>query len=94
LLAGFREWLVVRLNRCNDLSWPALVRHLAPGGWVHPLTPQADTETVITLHQLLGEFFHTRERQDDLPTIFRTCHAWLTSQAWHQFETAERDQIN
>ncbi|MFF3177981.1 hypothetical protein ACFVQ0_35780 [Streptomyces sp. NPDC057900] len=81
MLTGFREWLVLRLNRGNDLSWPALVRHLAPGGWIHPLTPQADTETVITLHQLLSEFFLAREQADGLSTIFRTYHSWLATQA-------------
>ncbi|MGW6145244.1 hypothetical protein ACWFRM_27550 [Streptomyces sp. NPDC055144] len=33
---GFREWMVVRLNRDDNLTWPVLVRRLAPSGWIHP----------------------------------------------------------
>ncbi|MGW7343099.1 hypothetical protein [Streptomyces sp. NPDC054854] len=31
MLTGFQEWLVVRLGKGHDLTWPVLVRHLAPG---------------------------------------------------------------
>ncbi|MCX5497935.1 TniQ family protein [Streptomyces sp. NBC_00053] len=93
MLSGFQEWLVVRLGRGHDLTWPVLIRHLTPGGWVHPLTAQADTEAVITLHRLLGEFFDAREQPNGLAKIFRDYQEWLTTQAWHQFGTAEPDQI-
>jgi hypothetical protein len=94
MLTGFQEWLVVRLDRGHDLTWPVLIRHLTPGGWVHPLTPEADTKSVITLYQSLGEFFDDREQPDGLPTIFKNYQRWLSTQAWYQFETAETDQIN
>lgn len=94
MLAGFQEWLVVRRGAGHDLTWPILVRHLAPGGWVHPLTQQADTAAVTTLHRLLGEFFDAREQSDGLARIFRDYQSWLTTQAWYQFETAEPDQIS
>ncbi|WP_190145708.1 hypothetical protein [Streptomyces glebosus] len=93
MLAGFQEWLVVRRGKGHDLTWPILVRHLAPGGWVHPLTQQADTAAVTALHRLLGEFFDAREQTDGLGRIFRDYQSWLTTQAWYQFETAEPDQI-
>lgn len=93
MLAGFQEWLVVRRGTGHDLTWPILVRHLAPGGWVHPLTQQADTAAVTTLHRLLGDFFDARAQPDGLGRIFRDYQSWLTTQAWHQFETAEPDQI-
>ncbi|TKA10942.1 TniQ family protein [Actinacidiphila oryziradicis] len=94
MLTGFQEWLVVRLGRGHDMTWAALVRHLAPGGWIHPLTPRAETDAVITLYRLLSEFFHARERPDGLARIFRDYQAWLTTQAWYQFETTEPNQIN
>ncbi|MFL9655104.1 TniQ family protein [Streptomyces sp. PB17] len=92
MLTGFREWLVVRLNRDHNLTWPALVRHLAPSGWTHPLTPRADTEAVITLHRLLAEFFDAREHPDSLAKIFRDYQSWPTTRPWS--ETASLDQIN
>jgi hypothetical protein len=79
MLTGFREWLIVRLDRDHNLTWPALVRHLAPSGWIHPLTPRADTEAVITLHRLLAEFFDAREQPDSLAMIFRDYQSWLTT---------------
>lgn len=39
MLAGFQKWLVVRRDAGHDLTWPILVRHLAPGGWNHPPHP-------------------------------------------------------
>ncbi|MEN8649134.1 hypothetical protein ABCR94_00405 [Streptomyces sp. 21So2-11] len=49
---------------------------------------------MITLHQLLGEFFDTREQPDGLANIFRNYQEWLTTQTWYQFDTAEPDQVN
>lgn len=94
MLTGFQEWLVVRLNRGHDLTWPVLVRHLTPSGWIHPLTPQADGEAIATLYRLLREYFDQREQPDGLSTIFKDYQSWLTTQAWYQFETVETDQIN
>lgn len=76
---GFREWLVVRLNRDDNLTWPAPVRHLVPSGWIHPLTSPADTEAVITLQRLLAEFFDAREQSDGLARNFRDYQSWLTT---------------
>ncbi|WP_020557360.1 hypothetical protein [Embleya scabrispora] len=93
MLTGFQEWLVVRLGRGHELTWLVLVRHLAPGGWVHPLTPRADTDAVVALHLLLSGFFDTREQPNGLALIFRNYQSWLTTQAWYQFEVGP-SQIN
>ncbi|MCA1221896.1 TniQ family protein [Streptomyces sp. 8L] len=94
MLTGFHEWLVIRRGTGHDLTWPILVRHLAPGGWIHPLTQQADLRAVTTLHQLLSEYFNTREQPGGLSQIFRDYQTWLTTQARSQSETAEPDQIS
>ncbi|MFP1624188.1 hypothetical protein ACLB9X_03005 [Streptomyces sp. 5K101] len=94
MLTGFQEWLVVRLGRGHDLTWPVLVRHLAPSGWTHPLTSQADAEALTTLYRLLREYFDQREQTDGLATIFKDYQSWLTTQAWYQFETPQANQIN
>ncbi|MFG2525610.1 hypothetical protein [Streptomyces sp. NPDC048527] len=85
MLAGFQEWLVVRRGTGHDLTWPILVRHLTPGGWVHPLTRQSGTAAVTALHRFLGEFFDAREQSDGLGRIFRDYQSWLTTQAWYQW---------
>lgn len=89
MLTGFQEWLVVRLGKGHDLTWPVLVRHLAPGGWVHPLSAPADTAAVTTLHQLLGEFLTTRERPDGLARIFSDYQSWALTQDWYHLAEAK-----
>jgi hypothetical protein len=95
MFTGFQEWLVVRLGKGHDLTWPVLVRHLTPGGWVHPLSAQADTAAVVTLHRLVGEFFTTREQPDGLARIFRDYQSWAITQDWYHLEetTAETDRL-
>lgn len=88
MLTGFQEWLVVRLGKGHDLTWPVLIRHLAPGGWVHPLSAQADAEAVTTLHQLIGEFLTTREQPDGLARIFRNYQSWAIDQDWYHLTEA------
>lgn len=94
MLAGFREWLVVRLDHGNNLAWLALVRHLAPGGFVHPLTPEADTAAVGTLFQLLDEFLELREGRDGPLKIYSAYQAWLNAQNWYHPDPSPTDQIN
>jgi hypothetical protein len=89
MLTGFQEWLVVRLGRGHDLTWPLLVRHLTPGGWTHPLTKQADAAAVITLHRLLRDYFTIRERSDGLARIFLDYQSWMVTQDWFQLDAAE-----
>ncbi|MFE4756748.1 hypothetical protein ACFRIB_42265 [Streptomyces mirabilis] len=92
MLTGFEEWLVVRLGQGHDLAWPLLVRHLAPGGWTHPLTKQADAAAVITLHRLLRDFFTLREQPDGLTRIFLDYQSWKVTQDWYQLEAANPAQ--
>ncbi|MET9093480.1 hypothetical protein ABZX72_15460 [Streptomyces cyaneofuscatus] len=83
MLTGFQEWLVVRLGKGHDLTWPILVRHLTPGGWTYPLSAQTDVVAVTTLYQLIGEFFTAREQPDGLAQIFRNYQSWATTQDWY-----------
>jgi len=94
MLTGFQQWLVVRLGEGHDLTWPVLVRHLAPTGWTHPLTPAADADAVATLFQLLNQFLDQREQPDGLAKIFKEYHAWLNTQAWHHFEPPTADHVS
>jgi hypothetical protein len=94
MLTGFREWLVVRLDNGNNLSWPALIRHLAPQGWTHPLTPGADAEAVTALFDLLEEFLEQREQRDSLFKIYTAYQEWLKTQSWHHPEPPQPDQAS
>ncbi len=76
-LAGFREWLAVRLGRGNNLAWSGLVLHLAfPGGWPGLRERLADPEqnavAVVTLFELLDEFLAERAQPDGPATLMRT----------------------
>lgn len=87
MLTGFREWLIARLGNGNNLAWPALIRHLTPAGFTHPLTPEAGAEAVTTLFQLLEEFLEQREQPDSLFKIYTSYQSWLNTQSWYHFET-------
>ncbi|MEL5958886.1 hypothetical protein AADR41_29685 [Streptomyces sp. CLV115] len=91
MLTGFQEWLVVRLGRGHGLTWPFLVRHLAPGGWIHLLTKHADAAAVITLHRLLRDYFTIRERSGGLARILLDHQSWMVTQDWLQLDEAEPD---
>jgi hypothetical protein len=92
MLTGFQEWLVVRLGKGHDLTWPVLVRHLTPGDWTHPLSAQTDVAAVTTLYRLIGEFFTAREQPDGLARIFRNYQSWTITQDWyHLTEAADQD---
>ncbi|MFJ9822649.1 hypothetical protein ACIRU3_47250 [Streptomyces sp. NPDC101151] len=92
MLTGFQEWLVVRLGKGHDLTWPVLVRHLTPGGWTHPLSAHTDVAAVTTLYQLIGEFFTAREQPDGLARIFRDYQSWAITQDWYHLAEAA-DQV-
>ena len=75
LLAGFREWLVVRLVGGQNLAWPALVLHAAFPGSRSPQDalrsePDGDRVAIDTLFRLLTEFDETRKKHDGLRSIF------------------------
>jgi hypothetical protein len=84
MLTGFREWLIVRLGTGNNLAWTGLNLHLAPGGFVHPLTSEADVAAVTTLFDLLDEFMEQRERHDGLLAIYGEYQSWLNTQTWYR----------
>ncbi|MFC5201044.1 hypothetical protein [Streptomyces kaempferi] len=91
--AGFREWLIVRLNHGNNLVWTAFIRHLFPGGFGHPLTPEADVAAVATLFQLL-EFLEVRDRRDGPLKIYGAYQTWLNAQSWYHPDPSPPDQIS
>jgi hypothetical protein len=86
VLAGFREWLVVRLNEGPNLGWAALVLHAA-----FPSTkdaqqsvladPEAQRHGIDVLFRLLAEYDDVRTRRDGLKDVFLAFDRWLHQQA-------------
>jgi hypothetical protein len=75
LLAGFREWLIVRLGTGSNLSWSALVLHAAFPDAASPqdeasVSPAAERHAIDKLFDLLEEFDSTRAKPDGLKDIF------------------------
>lgn len=75
LLAGFREWLVVRLMIGSNLGWSALVLHAAFPDVQSPqdaLRTKPDTErlAIDALFNLLAEFDEVRRQHEGLKDIF------------------------
>lgn len=84
LLTGFREWLVVRVDGWNNLTWPGLVKRLlgvVDGGdnhdrdWHH--------EQIRGLGSLFEEFF-TYRRSVGVTKLYHDYGEWLLRQEWYQ----------
>ncbi len=78
LLAGFREWLIVRVNGGDNLVWAALVLRIAfpSGKHVDSLDTNDNAVAVDTLFRLLDEFLELREQSNGLAEIFTTYVTW------------------
>ena len=87
LLAGFREWLVVRCGHGDNLIWEALVLHQAfPDGPPRRAQLTADAElnrvAVETLFRLLDEYLGLRAEHGGLARIFDEYLTWRKAQSW------------
>lgn len=86
LLAGFREWLILRLDGGNNLVWPALVLEIAfPGEGRSSAKlelPCGHHHAVETLFDLLAEFLEVRNKRDGLREIFEKYEVWVQQQSW------------
>ncbi|MFJ9381334.1 hypothetical protein [Streptomyces sp. NPDC101455] len=67
MLTSLQERLVVRLGR----TWPALVRHLTPGGWIRALTRNAMPRSSPLSTGFCARNFGHREQPAGLSTAFR-----------------------
>ncbi|MGW4943385.1 hypothetical protein ACWEOZ_17570 [Actinoplanes sp. NPDC004185] len=86
LLAGFREWLVARCGRGDNLIWEALVLHQAfPDGPPQREQLEAEAElnrvAVGALFRLLDEYLQRRTEHGGLAKIFEECGAWQKEQS-------------
>ncbi|MFG1761682.1 hypothetical protein [Micromonospora echinofusca] len=87
LLAGFREWLVTRCGRGDNLIWEALVLHQAfPDGPPQREQLEAEAElnrvAVEALFRLLDEYLQRRTEHGGLANIFDEYVTWRKTQSW------------
>jgi hypothetical protein len=80
LLAGFREWLVVKLDGPENLAWGVLVLdQVCPGD--RPLTPDENRTAIAALIGFGTEFMEARKQRDGLARIFEQHHQLLQRRA-------------
>lgn len=82
VLAGFREWLVVRLGTGTNLSWPALVLHAAFPHSESPQdepsrSPESERHAIETLFGLIAEFDEARAKREGLREILVSYDRWV-----------------
>jgi hypothetical protein len=88
VLAGFREWLILKLDYGNNLAWTELFLRFAFPESAGPRTQELPTADQKQLVGLLGETFLTywieREGSDGLQTLMQRHTEWLRGQDWYQ----------
>ncbi|MFC9690938.1 hypothetical protein ACFTSF_20470 [Kribbella sp. NPDC056951] len=83
-LLGFREWLIVKTDGGNNLSWPGLVQRVrASAGESSGYRELSDTDALLAL---IDEFLEIRQQDDGHLKIFARYADWLREQAWFRAE--------
>ncbi|XXX76289.1 hypothetical protein WMF30_52425 [Sorangium sp. So ce134] len=86
-LVGFREWLVVKLEDGNNLSWSVLVLNLMGRVGERSSTEVKSAEgpgvAIEFLFDTLEQFLDEREAPSGLRRIYRSYENWLTRQDWY-----------
>jgi len=87
LLAGFREWLVLRLDGGANLAWPGLVLDVAfprskdRASRELSRSAKAQRHAIDTLFTLIDEFDSVRAERDGLKDIYVRYDRWQAEQA-------------
>ena len=76
LLAGFRDWLVVRTDGCSKLVFPWLVLEFAlPGADLKSLTPEQERSAMDALFELLDEYLSLGKLENRVATATQIANA-------------------
>jgi hypothetical protein len=95
ILAGFREWLVVKVGNGNNLAWYELVLRLAypePGARPDELPATDQGRLVGLLFATFEEFWKVREEAGGDRELLRRHATWLRTQDWYQEAPAGRER--
>ncbi|XYH97315.1 hypothetical protein ACMHYB_57755 [Sorangium sp. So ce1128] len=86
-LVGFREWLIVKLEDGNNLSWSALVLNLmgrvGERSSAEVKSAEGQSVAIEFLLDTLDQFLDEREAPSGLRRIYRSYENWLTRQDWY-----------
>ncbi|WP_437937207.1 hypothetical protein [Sorangium sp. So ce341] len=86
-LVGFREWLIVKLDDGNNLSWSALVLnlmgHAGDRSSTEGKSAEGQSAAIEFLFDTLEKFIDEREAPSGLRRIYRSYENWLTRQDWY-----------
>ena len=95
LLSGFREWLIVRIDDGNNLSWPALVSRVlvdrCSHGGEEGMCAACGGQAGAGLFDLLDEFLAVKERRNGMVKVFDAYLQWLRGQEWYRSDMLEQD---
>lgn len=78
-LAGFREWLVVRLDRAPNLTWPGLALLAVFPEGRQARSTQDEKNAINTLFELIAAFDDERNKHDGLRRILANYEEWSRS---------------
>jgi hypothetical protein len=89
VLLGFREWLIPRVGKGNQLAWPALVLMATFPEAENPdevvqHSAAADKQAIDALFRLIIEFDEDRSMPDGMRKIFLAYERWLRDQEWYE----------
>ncbi|WP_437896392.1 hypothetical protein [Sorangium sp. So ce124] len=86
-LVGFREWLIVKLDDGNNLSWSALVLSLmgrvGERSSAEVESAEGQSAVIEFLFDTFEKFLGEREAPSGLRRIYRSYENWLTRQDWY-----------
>jgi hypothetical protein len=84
LLVGLREWLIVKLQDGNNLSWPSLILELMRRTDSYELTTEdAHKRAIEFMFVTLERFLAERDARSGLRRIYLLYESWLRQQEWY-----------
>ncbi|MBX7228635.1 MAG: hypothetical protein K1X48_03385 [Burkholderiaceae bacterium] len=83
-LAGFREWLIVKVNEGNNLGWERLVQNIIFRDELSQasLKAQGEEESLLKLASLLDEYLVFRS-VTGLTKVYYDYAQWLLKKQWY-----------
>jgi hypothetical protein len=81
-LAGFREWLVVRVNGGNNLHWARLVSLLTSPHTVQDAAAKQEVLWIQALGNVLAEYLRYRH-DNGITKVYYDYGRWLLRHRWY-----------
>jgi len=85
-LGGFREWLIVKFDGGNNLSWSALVLDcfaLQQPGAGKLVTASDNLAAIAYLFETLDQFMNEQRTPEGVRRVYVRYQQWLRRQSWY-----------